>query len=151
MRNQVRAVTVSESEIQLTQGRWTLVDNNDLEELQKYKWFTQPSRSQTYAATKISYRRYYLHCLLLGLPSKEIDHANGNGLDNRRSNLRLSTRSQNGFNQKHVAGVYRTRSGSWQAQIVCYYKVYTATFKTKEEALEWRRQKARELYGEFAP
>jgi hypothetical protein len=150
MRNQVRAVTVSESEIRLTQGHWTLIDNEDLPKLVQYDWSIRRSRTKLYAKTTMSGRCVDMHRFLLNFPPGEVDHANRNGLDNRRNNLRTATRSQNQFNRSGVVGVYFHKN-MWNAQIRHYYKLYSATFKTKEEAIEWRRQKARELYGEFAP
>jgi hypothetical protein len=136
-------VTFSESEIKLTQGKWALIDNEDLGELQKHKWHARKCPSGYYA---VSSHGVYMHRLLLNFPQDDVDHINGNRLDNRRSNICQADCSQNGFNRAGVVGVRRV-GPSWQANITCQYKTYTATFKSKEEALKWRRQKATELYG----
>lgn len=87
-----------------------------------------------------------------------IDHRNGNGLDNRRDNLRRATMSQNIANQfprggsSKYKGVCRSkRSGGWLAQICVNRKsIYLGRFGTEEEAARAYDVKAKEVWGEFA-
>lgn len=88
-----------------------------------------------------------------------IDHRNGDNSDDRWTNLRKATRSQNQFNVKRhvdnksgVLGVYRyARSGKWLAHICVNYKrIHLGTFETREAAAEARRIAAIELHGVFA-
>ncbi len=86
-----------------------------------------------------------------------IDHVNGNGADNRRANLRIATRSQNGANrgpQKNNTSGYKGVSRDkqrWQASItvmgVCHR---IGGFDTPEEAAVAYDIRAREVFGEYA-
>ena len=86
------------------------------------------------------------------------DHVNGNGLDNRESNLRPATRSQNAMNQPKRLGTSRfkgvswhRKSGKWLCQIVKDRKIYVLGYFTDEiEAACAYDRKAVELFGEFA-
>lgn len=87
-----------------------------------------------------------------------IDHINGNRSDNRISNLRPATHSQNSKNRKvskksksGLKGVYlEKRTGRWEAQICTNGKnIYLGTFKSPHEAHEAYCIKAMELHGEF--
>ena len=82
-----------------------------------------------------------MHRIVLNYFGKlEIDHINLNGLDNRKSNLRIVTRSENASNNRGI-GVKQVPSGNWQA-VVCrdYKTIYIGTFSSKEEAIEARKQ-----------
>lgn len=94
-----------------------------------------------------------LHRLLLDLPEGvETDHVNRNPADNRRSNLRVATRSQNLANRRPPA---RTRNytgvcpnyNRWQARVG---DIYVGVFATEEEAAKARDRAAQQIYGEFA-
>jgi len=97
-------------EIQLTQNRIALIDDEDYDKVNTHKWCAQRidkiSRSDYYARTsdKIGNKRtvLYLHKLIIGKPPKNmvIDHIDGNTLNNQKSNLRFVTCSQNAQNQK---------------------------------------------------
>ena len=89
-----------------------------------------------------------------------VDHINRNGLDNRKSNLRHATYSQNSWNQIKVyhpaysskfKGVSKNDSGKWVAHIATYrVSHYIGTFKTEIEAALAYDEKALQLHGEFA-
>lgn len=91
-------------------------------------------------------------------PNGEIDHINGDPLDNRICNLREASRHQNCFNTKirsdNTSGVKGVsvcpRGKPWRAQININKKVVVlGHYLTKEEAIERRRQAEREIHGEF--
>jgi len=88
-------------------------------------------------------------------PAKEIDHINGDGLDNRIINLREANRAQNSRNRKTRVG-YTTkgvsRSGrKWQATIRKSGKIYyLGLFANKKQAQAAYNEAAKKLYGEFA-
>lgn len=87
----------------------------------------------------------------------DIDHINGDRSDNRWSNLRLATRSQNNVNRKRaktasgVNGVYQRRdTGKWHARVTVNYRVILlGQFNTKEESVAARHQGEAEHYGNF--
>lgn len=91
-------------------------------------------------------------------PPVHIDHVNGNRADNRWSNLRRATQSENGGNSKvHSAknsfkGVSRVGgSRTWVARITCQGKAkYLGSFDTPEQAHGAYKKAAVELFGEFA-
>lgn len=102
----------------------------------------------------------YLHRLIMNAPpGLDVDHINGNGLDNRRQNLRLCTRSQNNANRHRsqskstgVKGVHFEKcTGKWRAEIHCDGKRHTlGRFDCLEAAANAYNDKAAELFGEFA-
>jgi hypothetical protein len=92
-------------EIPMTQGLVALVDDEDAGLIGGYKWRGLKSKGAhtAYAYAQIRgsrpKRRIYLHRLIMNAPAGiEVDHINGNGLDNRRANLRLATRVENSRN-----------------------------------------------------
>lgn len=87
--------------ILLNKNLSALVDDEDFEWLSEYRWYAvEYSRVKNRFYAKMSSRRKTLmHRLLLNAPRElEVDHMNGNTLDNRKSNLRLATRSENARN-----------------------------------------------------
>lgn len=113
-----------------------------------------------YASTKVGGRTVYLHRLIMGEPpGKKVDHVNGNGLDNRRLNLRIATHKQNLCNQRAQRGrssrykgvsYYKSR-GVWEAYIkVDGKKRRLGYFKREREAALAYDIAAEEAWGEFA-
>ena len=153
--------------IQLTQGLYALVDGKDFECLNQYKWCVHKRKFTYYAVrnTKVKngkQRTILMHRQILGmLPGiMEIDHKNHNGLDNRKSNLRICTVTQNQHNQKLC-----NRIGTSQYKGVCWDKsnkkwlvsiqyngkrINLGRFTNEIEAAKIYDQKAKNLFGEFA-
>jgi len=118
-------------EIKLSQGLYTTVDDEDYNELIKYKWFAHKSGNTFYAERHdyLNGKRVIMsmHRFIIKNNSKlHTDHINGNGLDNRKENLRIVTNRQNQHNQQNrhkamsskYAGVYFEKcSNKWKAQI----------------------------------
>lgn len=140
-----------------------IVDDEDFALVSRYKWLPQNDKHTTYALHSGRKKRLLMHTLVLGTkPGCETDHRNGNGLDNRRCNLRFATRSQNNANRKkfktssnRFKGVCRTvsRIGTvrWRAIVSRGGRRYDAgSFIDEESAARAYDRKLLELYGEFA-
>ena len=155
--------------IPLTQGKFAIVDNEDFDFLSQWKWAAHHDHNTWYAvrSEKISDGAEYgkrqlirMHRVILNAPEKTaVDHKNGDGLDNRRSNLRLATQEQNLWNQRRsrrntsgFKGVsFHKPKKRWRATITANGRQITiGAFKTKEAAYEAYKQAARILHGEFA-
>lgn len=85
--------------VPLTKGYVAMVDANDLPMLRKVKWSAQ---RQPYGHVYAMNRKFRgMHRYLMGVPKNVfMDHINGNGLDNRRDNLRVATNSENTRNSR---------------------------------------------------
>ena len=155
-------------EIKLTQGKVALVDDEDFDELNKYKWCAVKDRTTFYAMRKPSQKNpaRSMHRTIMNTPKgMQVDHINHNGLDNQKHNLRNCTGAENTSNYKipitntsGYKGVYLQcdRRGEriykyWKAQISEQGKQKAiGNFKTPELAALAYNQKAKELFGEFA-
>jgi len=115
--------------IELTQGQHTIIDDEDLNLVKQFKWNAKKDKNNFYAKTNIKrpdtgrYTTLHLHRLLLkAKKGEQVDHINGNGLDNRRSNLRIVDARGNSQNlhipkTSKYPGVYLNTQGEWTAQI----------------------------------
>lgn len=150
--------------IPLTQGYEALIDPDDVEKVGQYKWCLKKDRYTAYAKRTITVDGkqtvQFMHRLIMDAPAdKQVDHINGDGLDNRKVNLRLCSQMENRRNlQKSVSnssgfkGVhYDNQFGKWKATITLNNR---PTFICYSECLfcaaEAYNQKAKEFYGEFA-
>lgn len=157
-------------EIQLTQGRVAVVDADDFALLSQFKWRLHVGR---YAARSCKGKVVLMHRVILSLSDeREGDHINGDGLDNRRVNLRQVTRRQNLMNKKPYKRYVNRRSGtpwsqfkgvSWGGSLGHETKPWRARihvgpgkerqlgrFATELQAARVYDKAAREHYGEFA-
>ncbi len=94
-------------QIPLTQGQFALVDDEDYDELSKFKWHLHKGKSVSYAATNAKddsgkWKMLLIHRVILKLtnPNVKCDHKDGNGLNNQRSNIRVCTRGENARNSR---------------------------------------------------
>lgn len=134
----------------------TLIDIQDIEKAQRYKWHMMSNGYVAHKSTKIS---LLLHRYLTDPPKgMVVDHINRNPLDNRRSNLRICTQKQNarnlGIRSDNTSGYKGVRyhpQWGWQAYIANKGKqIHVGWYKTKEEAVKARMRRANEFYGGFA-
>ena len=143
-----------------------LVSDADYELVSQFNWSALPHRKTVYAHRTKGEDGHgqYMHRLILGLTDPRIstDHINGNGLDNRRENLRVVSESVNQFNRpkrglrkdkeptsrfKGVRKVHRR----WQAQTQLHgFQYKLGSFATEEEAARAYDEKVLELIGEQA-
>lgn len=149
--------------IPLTQDRCALVDEEYFEGLSKFKWRAQKDfrTGRVYAVRSVGKVSVMMHRQIMGIDDdREVDHINGVGLDNRRSNLRYATKSQNHQNQKLRAdtktgfkGVskYANRRDLWRARILVKgERIHLGCFKSPEEAAVAYDEAAKKFFGEFA-
>lgn len=112
------------AELLLRNGGVTIVDDQDLERLSAYTWVGHVMRSgRRYAMTNADGKRLYLHRFVIGAsPDMEVDHINGDPLDNRRCNLREVTHAHNQQNRRCGYGVTGHRN---------VYRLWTGRFQVK--------------------
>lgn len=149
--------------LQLNHNQVALVDDEDFEALSRYHWFVSDGyaiRSNYKDGDK--YPCVGMHNQIMCPPvGKVVDHINGNGLDNRRANLRICTQAQNLCNKKldkrnktGYKGVYFQPEGSknpYRAMIGYGHKLhYIGLYPTAEDAARAYNAAAVELHGEFA-
>ena len=141
-----------------------LFDDEDEELVMQHTWHIKRAYGGLlYARTTLpNYgSSIYMHQLIMQPDEgQEVDHITHDGIviDNRRSNMRLATRSQNHANRRKLAGtsskykgVCWNGRGKWQAQITDNYKnKYLGVFLTQEEAAQAYNLAAKELFGEYA-
>lgn len=161
--------------ITLTRGLVAVVDDEDYALVAQFKWFAVKSKETHYAArwlrtstgpryqhTAGGSRRQlqHMHSFILGTaPGTWSDHRDGNGLNNRRNNLRPATPSQNGANRRKVSGkssrfkgVTLLSSGKWRALITVKgkRKYLGDNFISEELAAAAYDRAASAAFGEFA-
>ena len=153
--------------IPLTKGKFALVDPHDFFEVSQYKWTLKETRFNKYAYRQYKQEGKMVQILLHRFISKcptglAVDHKNGNGLDNRRVNLRVCTQSENLANtSRHSDRKYDLPKGvgykadrktnPYYSQITKGGKRYNlGYFSTVDAAYAAYKQKSIELFGEFS-
>lgn len=158
--------------VKLTQDKWTVVDYEDYKRVVRWNWQARRSSNKKgWYASRTEYapkhaspgyngprrRTIQLANFIMQPPlGFEVDHINGDGLNNRKENLRICTRADNVRNVKTkggrsgLKGAYWSQ-GAWVSRIQCKgNQYYLGRFKTDVEAATAYDKKARELYGAFA-
>jgi hypothetical protein len=160
--------------IKLTRGKFAIVDDEDYEELNKYKWIvTDSNRSKTFYAARyvgknengiylLEHRKKVvkMHSILMNTPKgMTVDHINCNGLDNRKKNIRLCSFAENKRNSslsKNNSSGYKGVSWhntmrKWRARISFKNNLIVLGyfFNKKEEASTYN-EAAKKYHGEFA-
>jgi hypothetical protein len=152
-------------EIKLTKGYVAIVDDEDYERLNKYKWRAETTGRfiKNVYAVRTDYRggkhTRRLHMYIV-VSTEDIDHRNNNTLDNRRSNLRATTRIGNNTNQrktgKKTTSKYKgvsfcTTRGLWASGIRSNNKSKTLGYFSQEiDAAKAYNAAALKYFGEFA-
>lgn len=151
-------------EIPLTRGQVTIVDEADFDWLSQWKWRAQWVTGQRsfIALRTVGVKAVLMHRLILGLEpgdKRQGDHINRDTLDNRRSNLRIASPSQNAWNQgvRRISSTgykgvfYYRKTRKWGAKIgVRRTRLFLGYFITPELAHEAYCRAAAKYHGEFA-
>jgi hypothetical protein len=146
--------------VPLTNGGLASVSDADADLVGRYRWYSVRRKSTNYAETSVGRERILMHRLLMGAGHGEVvDHVNGNGLDNRRENMRLCHQRDNARNRRGskssrsgVKGVsWRTDISRWRARImVSRREIALGVFDSREEAIAAYNTAARAHFGQFA-
>lgn len=154
-------------QIELSQGLFTVVDNDDYEELSKYKWSAafDPTQNCFYAIRKdyTINKTLRIHRVIMKTPAHlQVDHINHDTLDNRKINLRnvtnsqnmMNTRKRNNSNRIYKGVSYRfsdNRKKHYQARIaIDGVRIGLGYYSSEIEAAQAYDKKAIELFGEHA-
>lgn len=148
-------------EIKLTKGKIALVDDNDYDYLIQFSWHAMMTKCNCYAGRKTPRpegKTIFMHRELMGIANElQVDHIDHDGLNNQRSNLRITSFSGNARNTS-------SRKNSTSKYLgVCVYKKYIIAtifyngrkhhighFKTEEDAAHAYDREALNHFGEFA-
>lgn len=122
-----------------------IIDADDIDKVKYIKWRLNCNGYViNYNDTTTFLHRRILNCNMM------VDHINGNRLDNRKSNLRVVTHSQNQMNVNYK-GVYKHKDKKWIAKIKIQQKqIHLGVFSYKEESLYARWYAEKILFKEYA-
>lgn len=138
------------------------IDNKDYNIIKNYKWYTTKNRKSKRVLTHFNNTNILLSRFILGINKhdKIIDHIDNNGLNNRRSNLRICNNSQNLHNisipninnSTGTRGIdYHKNTKKYRVRIKLNYKSYLiGYYKNKKDAILARLKSEKKYYGEFA-
>lgn len=153
-------------EIPLTMGLVAIVDDEDFERMSCWKWHAFKSSSgHVYAARNssgaggVKRRHIFMHRVIARTPDElDTDHINGNGLDNRRANLRPVDRTRNMWNRapnrrgssRHKGVYFHKQHGKWCAAIqVAKRRIHIGLFHSESAAAVAYALRAEAEFGEF--
>lgn len=145
-------------EIPLTQGKVALVDDEDFDFLNQWKWYAHKQKSGRFYAERAGKdcTNIFMHRVIMQISPYHItDHKDGNGLNNQKSNLRECTYPQNAQNSRLNKGnkgvYYNERDKLWIARLQCNGdRKYIKSSKKKEVALAAYDSAAKFYFGDFA-
>ena len=152
--------------IKLTHGKFAIVSPQDYDQLARHKWSARKSGRTFYAERymplgKGRYKQISMHREVLKVGKEYyVDHINHNGLDNRKANLRLATRSQNAQNRrkakikswsKYKGVSLHNLDKRWSVRIQVNGKQkFLGLFEDEVEAAKTYDRSANKYHGQFA-
>jgi hypothetical protein len=146
--------------IELSNGKTAIVDDIDFPTLNKYKWSFHGKYAHRVEIIGGKQKHIYMHRDIMAFPvGCDIDHINGNKLDNRKSNLRICTRSQNNANMgkpsNNTSGYkgvsWDKRANKWVARLNSNGKLqWSKHFDNKIDAAKAYNSVILEVFGQFA-
>jgi len=153
--------------IPLTRGKYAIVDPDDYDGLSQYKWQAYKSRNTFYAARfgrrgKDSKRKCYpMHRDVMEIAEGKVcDHISGDGLDNRKANLREASCAENGWNSgkgrvrsrsRYKGLAWDRRFGKWEVRIsVNGRRIYIGRFEDESAAARAYDCAAVAYHGRYA-
>ena len=151
--------------ITLSGGKKTMVDDDVFENLNKYKWGANKQRRTFYAGRalpRVGKKRphQYMHSVIMKTPrGMQVDHIDGDGLNNQKNNLRICTNRENHFNLRKstrntsgITGVcWRKDRKKWQSYIGFDCKqIHLGYFVNKFDARKAYIVAQKKYYGKFA-
>lgn len=149
-------------EIQLTQGYVALVDDEDFWWLNRWQWHAQRSRGTVYAKRMVTQGvAAWMHREILALsPGGQVDHCDGNGLNNQKYNLRVCSEQDNARNRHVRSDSASGFKGVGWDRVMCKWRARISLgngkrkvlgyFDTPEQAAVAYDKGARDLFGTFA-
>jgi HNH endonuclease len=131
-------------QIVLTQGKVALVDDEDFAWLSRWKWYAAKHIHTYYAERRNGEGKMRMHVAILKDQLGDtgvVDHRDGDGLNNQRNNLRVTTHRGNMQNRKcHRGGKLvgtQLHNKRWRSRIVLNGKrIIVGTFNTEQEAYD---------------
>ncbi len=146
--------------VHINGGTAVLIDDEDYDKIKESSWLFSGRYAYRQVWNKGKGKTEYMHRIIMGNPKNlEIDHINGNGIDNRKSNLRFATHKQNMANQKscktatsQFKGVcWVKRDKKWEASIQTDNRTkHLGYYENEADAAKAYDKEAIKLFGSFA-
>lgn len=149
--------------IKLTQGKYAIVDDENFEKINQFKWYAAYMRGYWRAVRKIRKPNgkralQYMHRFIMNCPDGlEVDHRNHNGLNNQKHNLRICTHAENQHNRKLQNGTSKFKGVCWERNRKKWHtqinlnneKINLGYFINEIAAAKAYDKKAIEIFGKF--